>query len=75
MISHFVGAVSVLIFGFIPVNWSRPGLSETIMSIFCIFNTVVVIAMAKTTSIWACYVIYSAFRATYHTVIALATYV
>ncbi|VDI43263.1 solute carrier family 19 (thiamine transporter), member 2/3 [Mytilus galloprovincialis] len=68
-----ISVLSVLLFGFLPTNWSRPGISETTMAIVCFFNIVVLIIMAQSTSIWVCYAFYSAFRATYHTVITLAT--
>lgn len=70
---YSLGSISVLVLGFVPVNWSRPGLSETIMAIVCVFNTAVLTVMGHSTNIWASYVLYSIFRATYHTVITLAT--
>ncbi|XP_076091572.1 thiamine transporter 1-like isoform X3 [Mytilus galloprovincialis] len=68
-----ISALSVVTLGFLPVNWSRRGLSETIMAAVCVFNTAAVIVLAKSTNIWASYALYSAFRATYQTVISLAT--
>ncbi|XP_052067232.1 thiamine transporter 1-like [Mytilus californianus] len=68
-----ISFIGVLVFGFLPVNWSRPGLSETIMAIVCVLNTAGLIVMGQSTNIWVSYALYSGFRATYHAVITLAT--
>lgn len=72
-ISYSSGFIGVLVFGFLPVNWSRPGLSETIMAMVCVLNTAGLTVMGLSTNIWVSYAVYSGFRATYHTVISLAT--
>ncbi|VDI06820.1 solute carrier family 19 (thiamine transporter), member 2/3 [Mytilus galloprovincialis] len=72
-VGTLLSTICVLVLGFLPVNWSRPGLSETVMAIVCVFNTAVLTVMGQSTNIWASYALYSVFRATYHTVITLAT--
>ncbi|XP_071123166.1 thiamine transporter 2-like [Mytilus edulis] len=68
-----ISFIGVLVFGFLPVNWSRPGLSETIMAMVCVLNAAGLTVMGLSTNIWVSYAVYSGFRATYHTVISLAT--
>lgn len=64
---------SVLLIGFLPINWSKRGRCEVLMAAVCGLNAVMLIIMAKTTSIWVCYVLYDLFRASYQIVITIAT--
>ncbi|XP_053404513.1 thiamine transporter 2-like [Mercenaria mercenaria] len=64
---------TVLLVGFLPIDWSVRGRCEVLMAAVCGLNAAMLIIMGKTTSIWVCYVLYDVFRATYQIVITIAT--
>lgn len=68
-----LGSGTVLLVGFLPINWSVRGRCEVLMASVCGLNAAMLIVMSKTTSIWVCYVLYDVFRATYQIVITIAT--
>lgn len=69
----FTGSVTVIVVGFLPINWSLRGRCEILMAAVCGTNAAMLIVMSKTGSIWVCYVLYDLFRATYQIVITIAT--
>ncbi|KAL4237692.1 hypothetical protein ACF0H5_002406 [Mactra antiquata] len=69
----FFSTCTVLLIGFIPIDWSVRGRCELLMCIVCAINTVMLFVMATTSSIWVCYIMYDLFRASYQIVITIAT--
>ncbi|KAL3848261.1 hypothetical protein ACJMK2_019130 [Sinanodonta woodiana] len=69
--STLLGTISVMLVGFLPVEWSRR--AEFFMAFVCAANAVFLIMMAHTSNIWVAYVLYVLFRLSYITVITIAT--
>ena len=66
-------AASVLAVGFLPVDWSTKGRAEILIAVVCAINAVCLFIIGRTGQIWVAYVLYDVFRATYLTVITIAT--
>ena len=71
--SPFPAALCVMIIGFLPIDWSVKGKGEFLMAGVCAFNGVCLFIIGRTDDIWVAYVLYDVFRATYLTVITIAT--
>lgn len=68
-----VSSISVLLIGFLPIDWSIRGRGEILMAAVCALNAAMLVIIARTSEIWVAYVLYDIFRATYQIVITIAT--
>ena len=58
--------------GFLPWDWSARGRGEGLLSAVFAVNSVCMVLIATTKSVWVAYVLYDVFRATYHAVLTMA---